>query len=75
MSTHRNYRRLFGMMIRTAVALALMGFRASAVPAADDVTFIHIGDTHYNTRGENFEKQRERFRMVIEKMNALPGTP
>ncbi len=76
MSMPNTCRRLLGMMVRTAIVLALMGVGTPApVATAEDITFIHIGDTHYNTRGDAFEKQRERFRRVIDQMNALPGTP
>ncbi len=47
----------------------------SDVSVSKEITFIHIGDTHYNTRGENFEEQRERHRQTIRIMNKLPGTP
>lgn len=63
-------------MIRNTILWVLLGFCVqTAVATAEEITFFHLGDTHYNTRAEGFEKQRERFRQVIDKMNALPGTP
>ncbi len=63
-------------MIRNTILWMLLGLCAqAAVATAEEITFIHIGDTHYNTRADEFEKQRERFRRVIDRMNALPGTP
>ncbi len=60
-------------MICASALLVLSGLEALA--EENEITFIHIGDTHYNTRSDNFEEQRERFRNVIAAMNELPGTP
>lgn len=61
-----------------AVLLVLLSCsvqKADAYPQDDEITFIHIGDTHYNTRSDDYQEQRERFSRTIEIMNRIPGTP
>ncbi len=63
-------------MIRNTIFWMLLGcFTHAAVTSAEEITLIHIGDTHYNTGSDDFEAQREQFQRLIDCMNALPGTP
>ena len=40
-----------------------------------EITFLHIGDTHYKHGKDNSEKKRERYKKRIKMINNLPGTP
>lgn len=40
-----------------------------------EITFIHVGDTHYNTDSDDFEEQRKQYRQTLEIMNNIVGTP
>jgi hypothetical protein len=66
-------RRPFGMAKFTAIMLSLWALNTGARERA--ITFLHIGDTHYNVRHEQFESQRQRSHTLIDAMNAMPGTP
>ncbi len=68
--TNRKWSRI---ILYASALVVLVGLGTHA--EEKEITFIHVGDTHYNTRAEDFEEQRERFRNVIAAMNDLPGTP
>ncbi len=51
----------------------VIAFFGHAVPG-EEITFIHIGDTHYDTSAAEHEEKRAALQRAIEKMNAIPGT-
>jgi len=64
-----------GILLTISALVTLAIILSIPAQAEDEITFIHIGDTHYNTRSDNFEEKRDAFRRFIDQINAIPGTP